>query len=100
MSFHNIAGTKNRDDEMTGHFEKGTWIEDISTIQAGPQIPLLITLESPNQSAYQVDRVAEMLNLTALVGEEFNGEMVLRGASGKSYRILDFLEFTLRRMKP
>ena len=84
---------------MTGHFEKGAWIEDISTIQTGPQIPLLITLEDPNQSAYQVDRVAEMLNLHALTHEELTGELVIRGASGKSYRILDFLEFTLRRMK-
>jgi len=83
---------------MTGHFEKGAWIEDISTIHTDPQIPLLITLEDPNQSAYQVDRVAEMLNLHALTHEELNGELVIRGASGKSYRILDFLEFTLRRI--
>ena len=83
---------------MTGHFEKGAWIEDISTIQAETHIPLLITLESPYPGAYQVDRVAEMLNLHALTHEELNGELVIRGASGKSYRILDFLEFTLRRI--
>jgi hypothetical protein len=84
---------------MTGHFEKGKWIEDTSTIQAGPHMPLLITLETPNPGAYQVDRVAEMLNLHALTSDELNGELVIRGASERSYRILDFLEFTLRRMK-
>jgi hypothetical protein len=81
---------------MTGHFEKGKWIDDV--IADPIAIPLLITLEEPNPGAYQVDRVAKLLNLHALTSDEMNGELVIRGASGKSYRILDFLEFTLRRI--
>ena len=83
---------------MTGHFEKGRWIPD-GLIIAPQEIPLCITFDSIFPCSIQVDRVAKLLNLESLSPDELLGEMIIKGASGKWYRILDFWEYLLKRMK-
>lgn len=83
---------------MSGHFEKGRWIDGM-TVENPNFIPLCIDLEKEIPSAVQVERVAKLLNLKDLSPDELNGEMIIKGASGKWYRILDFFEYLLKRMK-
>jgi len=83
---------------MTGHFEKGRWISD-GLIIAPQEIPLCITFDGNFPCSVQIDRVAQLLNLESLPPDELHGEMIIKGASGKWYRILDFWEYLLKRMK-
>ena len=82
---------------MIGHFEKGAWVFDGLTDPLN--IPLCIDLVPEVPCAAQVERVAKMLNLHILTHDELNGEMIIKGQNGHWYRILDFFEYTLKRMK-
>jgi len=79
---------------MTGRFEKGAWIEEPTL-----SIPVCITLESQLPCAKQVERVAKLLNLKPLMKGEMEGEIIIGGAEDHWYRLFDFIEKTLERMR-
>jgi len=82
---------------MTGHFEKGKWVSEGLEIDK-TFIPLCVDFDKSLPCSEQVDRVARLLNLKALDRAQLNGEMIIKGASGNWYRILDFWEYLLKRM--
>jgi len=85
---------------MTGHFEKGKWIDEGLTL--GPDatdIPLSITFAQEFSCIDQIERVAKLLNLERLSSEQMHGEMIIQGKGDHWYRILDFFEFLIKRMK-
>jgi len=82
---------------MTGHFEKGIWKKEETLVFDAQKFILCIDLAPEIPCAGQVDRVAGLLNLKDLSKDELNGEMIIKGANGKWYRILDFFEELLKR---
>jgi hypothetical protein len=91
---HHEKGVK-----MSGHFEKGAWKEGIGCTLDKRYIPLCVDFDTTFPCSIQVDRVANLLNLKSLSKDELNGEMIIKGASGKWYRILDFFEMFLKRIE-
>ena len=83
---------------MTGHFEKGKWIQTGISIVDTTNIPLYIELALDTPCSEQVDRVANLLDLKPVAFDDMNGEMVIKGAVGNCYRILDFWEYLLKRV--
>ena len=83
---------------MSGHFEKGAWKRGI-TVENERFIPLCVDFDSKFPCSDQVDRVAKLLNLKPLDADESIGEMIIKGSSGNWYRILDFFEYTLKRIR-
>jgi hypothetical protein len=86
---------------MTGHFEKGAWIEGITIGENADKtfIPLCVDFDPEFSCTKQVDRVARLLGIKALDHDQLNGEMIIKGSSGNWYRILDFFEYLIKRMK-
>ena len=82
-----------------GYFEKGAWIEEVETTLDKTYIPLCVDFDGSFPCSIQVDRVAKLLNMEILYKDKLNGEMIIQGASGNWYRILDFFEYFLKRMK-
>jgi len=79
---------------MIGHFENGVWHEESPRF-----IPLCISLKSELPCAIQVERVAKLLKLKPLTGDMLNGEIIICGTKDHWYRVLDFIEKTLERVK-
>jgi hypothetical protein len=82
-----------------GHFEKGIWVEDGIITEETITIPLCVDFDSKYPCSEQIDRVAKLLNLPVLDHNQKNGEMIIKGASGNWYRILDFWVYLLKRME-
>jgi len=78
----------------SGRFVKGEWIGN-----APITIPVCVSFDENLPCARQIERVAKLLDLTPLTQEEKAGQIIINGTDGHWYRLFDFIEMTLLRMK-